>query len=292
MSLRYEQGILLTGLLFLHRIADNQMTGTSVRNPHIFEMVCGIGALQNVILVTTMWDGVDKVTGTEREKELRTKFWKSMIASGSQTARFDSTSRSAWDILDQIPGVKYPLQLQTEMVDEGKPLISTPAGSTPSRWVTTHFRRLTLALQARLGSSSSDSEAAQIIPAENSITQQNLDFASEQKNLWVNHTSKRQTNHAVFSNPYLLPTLNVTLYETLVVDLSPSGNALERIREDTNYVNCVVEEFSTMIQNDEIRQTCCLGIKMIYRVSYQQYVIDVEFNRQLNSVSSSTHLCT
>ena len=116
---------------------------------------------------------------------------------------------------------------------------------------------------------SAGSGAAEIVLIENSTTQQNLDFASGQKKLLVNHTSKRRTNHTAFSNPYLLPTLNITLYETLVVDLPRSGNALERIRDDRDYVNYVVEELSAMIPDEEIRQTSCLDIKMIYRVSYQ-----------------------
>ena len=272
MLLRYEQGILLTGLLFLHRISDNRMTGTSARNTHMFEMLCGIGALQNVTLVTTMWDVVDKATGTEREKELRTNFWKPMISSGSRIARFDSTSQSAWDILGQLPGVKCPLQLQTEMVDEGKSLIQTAAGSALFQFlsrVIIHLRAILFALQARLSTSSAGSDAAKIVLIENSTTRQNLEFASGQKNLLVNHTNKRQTNHTVFSNPYLLPTLNITLYETLVVDLPRSGNALERIRDDRDYVNYVVDELSAMIPYEEIRQTSCLDIKMIYRVRYQ-----------------------
>ena len=283
---------MLSGLLFLHRISDNRMTGTSLRNTNMFKKVCGTGALQNVILVTTMWDGVDNAAGTEREEELRTTFWQSMISSGSRMARFqDFTSRSAWDILDQLPGVKYPLQLQREMVDEGKPLIRTAAGSSLFQFLSriiTHLRTILIALQTRLGTSPAGSEAAKIVLVEKSATQQNLDFASKQKNLLVNHKSKQQM---VLSNQYLLPTLNVSLYETLVVDLPPSGNVLESIRKDTDHVNYVVEELSTMIQTDEIRQTGCFGIKMIYRVSYQQYIIDVGSNQQVNSVLSSTRLC-
>jgi hypothetical protein len=262
---------MLTGLLFLHRISDNRMTGTSVRNMNMFEMVCGVGALQNVILVTTMWDTVDNVTGTEREEELKTKFWQSMISSGSRIARFDSTSRSAWGILDQLPKSKRPLQLQTEMVDEGKPLIRTAAGSFLFQFlsrVITHFRTIILALQARWGTSTSY-DATEIVRIEKLTAQQNLDFASEQKNLLVNHAGKRQTAPGVFSNPGLLRKLDVTLYETLVVDLPLSANALGCIRDDRDHVNNVVEELSTMIQNDEICQTSFLGINMIYRVSYQ-----------------------
>ena len=135
MSPRYEQGIKLTGLLFLHRISDNRMSGTLQRNTQIFEMVCGPGALQNVILVTTMWNTVNIVTGSMREKELRTDFWKSMISSGSQIARFDYTYQSAWKILNKFTGDPRSLLLQREMVEERKTLAQTTAGTAHFQWL-------------------------------------------------------------------------------------------------------------------------------------------------------------
>ena len=141
---------MLTGLLFLHRISDNRMTGTSRKNTDIFEMVCGPDALQNVILVTTMWDGMDIAIGSQREKELRTYFWQSMIAFGSQIARFESTYQSAWKILNQFTGDALPLLLQKEMVEENKSLPQTTAGSAHFRWLrplVTQFRDIVAALR-------------------------------------------------------------------------------------------------------------------------------------------------
>ena len=88
------------------------MTGTSRRNKDIFEMVCGSGALKNVILVTTLWDTIGMATRSLREEESRTDFWKSMITYGSQIARLEYTYQSAWEILNQFTGDALPLLLQ------------------------------------------------------------------------------------------------------------------------------------------------------------------------------------
>ena len=68
----------------------------------------------------------------------------------------------------------------------------------------------------------------------------------------------------------VLPTLNATLYEALVVNLPQCGNVLDCIHADTDYTNNIVEKLSTIIQNDEIRHVYLLGNDMIYRVSYSQ----------------------
>ncbi|KIM76639.1 hypothetical protein PILCRDRAFT_77616, partial [Piloderma croceum F 1598] len=131
----YNKRVKLTGLLFLHRISDNRMSGTSRRNTDIFEMVCGPGALQNVILVTTMWDTIDMATGSQCEEELRTDYWRSMISSGSRIARFDYTHQSAWKILSQFTNDALPLLLQKEMVEEKKTLQQTTAGNAHFQWL-------------------------------------------------------------------------------------------------------------------------------------------------------------
>jgi hypothetical protein len=111
------------------------MAGTARRNTNMFEMLCGASGLQNVILVTTFWDLADEQAGPLRERELQTIFWKSMISSGSRMARFDNTNESAWSILSQLAGVRRPLRLQIEMVEEGKLLAQTAAGSILLEWL-------------------------------------------------------------------------------------------------------------------------------------------------------------
>jgi len=175
----------LTGLLFLQRISDNRMTGTSLRNTRMFEQICGTDALQNVVLVTTMWDEVSEHAGSKREDDLRANFWDSMVTCGARMARFGDTYQSAWEIVDQLIGFRRPLQIQTEMVDEGKPLARTAAGSALFRWLResiAKFRARILAL-IRAVPKNSDAELANRVLCEKLAVQKNLDMASKQINL-------------------------------------------------------------------------------------------------------------
>ncbi|KZP06251.1 hypothetical protein FIBSPDRAFT_805092, partial [Athelia psychrophila] len=125
----YKRKMLLTGLLFLHRISDNRMSGSALRNMDMFQMLCGDSGLPNIVLVTTMWDQVIKEAGEMREKELRDTFWQPMIDKHSRTARSHHTTESAWEVLSQFAKEHRPIKLkiQTQMVDEGIPLSKTAA---------------------------------------------------------------------------------------------------------------------------------------------------------------------
>ncbi|KAI6040115.1 hypothetical protein EDC04DRAFT_1566727 [Pisolithus marmoratus] len=128
----YKKNIKLSGVLYLHRISDNRVSGTPLRNYNMFKELCGKENFKNVILVTTMWDEVAEEVGSAREKELQSDFWRSMISLGSTIHRFDGTMESAWKIINSLsvapPVQRRPLQIQREMVDEHVPLHRTAAG--------------------------------------------------------------------------------------------------------------------------------------------------------------------
>ncbi|KAI6044167.1 P-loop containing nucleoside triphosphate hydrolase protein [Pisolithus marmoratus] len=128
----YKKNIKLSGILYLHRISDNRVSGTPLRNYNMFKELCGKDNFKNVILVTTMWDEVAEEVGSAREKELRSDFWRSMISLGSSVYRFEGTMESAWKIINSLsvapPSQRRPLQIQREMVDEHVPLHRTAAG--------------------------------------------------------------------------------------------------------------------------------------------------------------------
>ena len=125
---------MLSGLLYFHRISDNRVAGTPLRNLNMLQELCGRDNFQNVVFVTTMWNEVSQDEGRRREEELQSYFWHSMIELGSTTHRFDLTEESAWDIINTIsvspPDERRPLQIQREMVDENKPLVKTSAGKS------------------------------------------------------------------------------------------------------------------------------------------------------------------
>ena len=128
---RYEKEILLSGLLYFHRISDNRMAGTPLKNLRMFEELCGKNAFHNVILTTTMWDEVDDETGDLREQELKSKYWRSMLERKSTTSRFMQTRESALRLIEPLidaANTRSSLLLQQEMVDMRTKLPATSAG--------------------------------------------------------------------------------------------------------------------------------------------------------------------
>ena len=97
----------------------------------MFEELCGKNAFHSVILTTTMWDEVDEETGEERERELKDKYWKSMLELNSTTSRFLRTRESAFDIIEPLidaANKRSSVLLQDELVDMHKSLPATAAG--------------------------------------------------------------------------------------------------------------------------------------------------------------------
>lgn len=125
----YDEGLLLSGIIYLHRVTDIRMEGPSLKNLRMMKKLCGENSLANVVLATTMWERVTEEEGTRREEELKQKFWKEMIAAGSTvrrilTGRADDARALVKSMLTNRP---TSTQLQEELRD-GKTLIQTEAG--------------------------------------------------------------------------------------------------------------------------------------------------------------------
>jgi len=155
----YRRDITLTGILELHNIMENRMGGASRKNLEIFQQLCGIDALRNVILTTTFWDQVPEDVASMREARLKSKFWEPMIRCGCQVARFQPrTYESAWSLIDRFDATAHrpttqnlrpPLQLQREIVDEGKKLQETGAFRVILEWWTRAIEKLKGLLRKR-----------------------------------------------------------------------------------------------------------------------------------------------
>ncbi|KAJ8502984.1 hypothetical protein ONZ45_g11263 [Pleurotus djamor] len=129
----YQRRILVSGILYLHRLSDNRFAGAPLRNLNVFNHLCGSNALKNVVLVTTMGDDLELSVKNQRLRELQDIYWHEMIGHGSRVHDFDLTSKMIWKIIDGIGiGLRQPepLQLPKEMVDQGKSLFETKAGKT------------------------------------------------------------------------------------------------------------------------------------------------------------------
>ena len=78
-----------------------------------------------------MWDQVTEEEGEEREKEVKSTYWKTMLDRSSTTSRFMGTRESALTVIDPLIDAaieRSSALLQKKLVDMGKKLPSTSAG--------------------------------------------------------------------------------------------------------------------------------------------------------------------
>ena len=95
----------------------------------MFRELCGDSTLKNTVLVTNMWEEVSPDAGEARERELFQEFFKPDLDKGAQLTPHHNTIKSARDIIRRImKNQPTPLQIQRELVDEGKDIIDTAAG--------------------------------------------------------------------------------------------------------------------------------------------------------------------
>jgi len=125
----YKGNVNIATIIYLHRISDNRMTGSVLRNLRVFASLCGQKAMPNVVLATTMWGRVEEGTGAKREKQLQNEFWKDMLAEGCEIDRFENSHDSAWRIVDSFAEKdKATVLLPREIVDDQLRLNETEAG--------------------------------------------------------------------------------------------------------------------------------------------------------------------
>ncbi|KAF4997000.1 hypothetical protein FGRMN_4140 [Fusarium graminum] len=161
----YENGVHIHGVLVLHSISNNRMSGSNLHCLKLLKAIFGFKSYRNLAIITTMWpenpDSAEEGIIEERETELLTEyaFFGDLVAGGAQPFRhyehghhdLHSQTASAQNIMnhlldtldDHIPEV---LQLQREMVDERKSLGQTTAGIAAARYLhkarQTHQTRL------------------------------------------------------------------------------------------------------------------------------------------------------
>ncbi|KAI6753530.1 hypothetical protein HG531_005699 [Fusarium graminearum] len=120
LSKSYTEKILLNGILYLHRISDPRMQGSGKLSISLLRKLCGKDAFKNVVLVTTMWELVEKDIGDRREKE------------PEETEEFWDSARNILSMfVPEEPEVQpemVTLAIQKELADDNKTLDQTSAG--------------------------------------------------------------------------------------------------------------------------------------------------------------------
>ena len=128
---RYGKKSQLTGFVYVHRISDTRVGGTSQRNLRMFRKLCGTDSLKNVVIVTTMWDKVTPEEGLEREQELLSSdnLFKPLLDGEAIMMRHERTTESATKVINHLLGKKATTtQIVREIMQETKKLEETAAG--------------------------------------------------------------------------------------------------------------------------------------------------------------------
>ena len=132
MAQSYQQGVLLTGIVFLQPINQTRLQGSEMRRNRLFKKLLGEDAYSRVVIATTMWDQVSEKEAAARQDQRRARndVWGDMVSRGARVVRHDNTQESATGILRSLTCFATPieLQIQRELADSGGRVALTSAG--------------------------------------------------------------------------------------------------------------------------------------------------------------------
>jgi hypothetical protein len=119
----YGRSIPIGGMIYVQRITDMRMSGSSLKSLRIFEKICGERHFQDVVVVTTMWNSLktteaqDAATMREKMMEERPEFFGSMLRAGARIERYQGDICSGIRIVEILADRRKTvfLQLQDEM---------------------------------------------------------------------------------------------------------------------------------------------------------------------------------
>jgi len=135
----YDTGLDIHGIIYMHRISDQRMSGSARRDLSTFVNICGPAAMKRTAIVTNMWGLVTPDIGEDREIELKEDplFFKTILDSGATLYRNDNPPDSGKQIISQICSEEpVRLAIQVELSDENRSLLETTAGKELDRELT------------------------------------------------------------------------------------------------------------------------------------------------------------
>ncbi|KZP06231.1 hypothetical protein FIBSPDRAFT_764763 [Athelia psychrophila] len=124
----YKEKIPLSAIIYLHRISDNRMARSPLKNLQLFASMCGHAALPDVVLATTMWSETPIDIGAQRERQLMSDYWADMVNHGCSVQRFRDSYDSAWKLVGILPTENQNIIISREIHDDKKRLNETSAG--------------------------------------------------------------------------------------------------------------------------------------------------------------------
>ncbi|KAH8702822.1 P-loop containing nucleoside triphosphate hydrolase protein [Phaeosphaeriaceae sp. PMI808] len=121
LHLLYETKMNLRGVIYIQRITDTRISGSSRRSLEILDTICGIPASANITFVTTMWDKLGPDAGTvgiERTEEMKRLFLAKFIERGARVEEHTGTTQSAQGIIRKILLCNQPIMLEIQRETE------------------------------------------------------------------------------------------------------------------------------------------------------------------------------
>ncbi len=132
MAKGYENGTLLTGILFLQPLSQVRLQGSEKKRTRLFKTILGENAYQRVVIATTMWNQLSEAEATARQdqRKIRADVWGDMVSRGARVVRHDDNAESATSIVQLLAQFQSPvtLQIQQELLACGGRVARTSAG--------------------------------------------------------------------------------------------------------------------------------------------------------------------
>ncbi|KAG9118712.1 hypothetical protein FRC07_006644 [Ceratobasidium sp. 392] len=237
-----EKDFNIHGVIYLHRISDLRMSGSSRKSLTAFLNICGEQAMSHVSIVTNMWGSISYEEGETREAELRLDdlFFKKPIAAGAQILRNDNPPTSTREILRQaIRPNPVQLLIQKELLDDESDLLETTAGAELNREMAEQRAQHEAELQKisqeyELAQQQQDAETQEELEEERENLkrkiegmQSAIDRMQERKKVQLTHAQKRVTNPQVSNR-------RATASRVRSVSPSSGGIAVEQSQWTTN----------------------------------------------------------
>ena len=123
---RYGEGSKLSGVIYIHRISDERVTGIAGWDFGIFRELCDDTTLKNLVLVTNVWSRASRDIGEAVESELAGTLFRPALDEGAQMIRYRNNAQYTHNIIRKITK-NHPImsQIQRELVGEPKDVIGT-----------------------------------------------------------------------------------------------------------------------------------------------------------------------
>jgi len=127
---QYRQDERLHGVIYVHRISDPRVSGSTKANFDIFKKLCGDKSFKNVIIVTNMWSRVTEEEANFRTEHLESNLFKEIMEKGAHIMHNNhNTVKSAHEIMRAVmKNHPLPLVIQEELVEDGRDINETAAG--------------------------------------------------------------------------------------------------------------------------------------------------------------------